>query len=573
MNPLPLLVLFLALISLTRAATTPRPNVLIVLVDDAGYGDFACHGQPFVKTPNIDKLHGESVRFTDFHVTPMCTPTRGQLLTGVDAVRNGATSVTGGRSFLRPEIPTLPQMLAKGGYRTGIFGKWHLGDSYPHRPMDKGFQEAVWVKGWGFTSAPEFANKLTDGRYYRGDKEGQFKGYITDVCFDEAMAWMKSRQASREPFFCYIPLHAAHIPHQVPAQYAEPYLKPAPNLANFFGMIANIDENMGRLDAFLRESGLRENTIVIFMTDNGATAGQRFYNAGMRGKKTEFHEGGHRVPAFVRWPAGKLRAAGDIAQPAQVQDITPTLLEFTGVAKAANAHFDGISLAKVLRSPAERIPERTFVVQYSRAKLEKWECAVVSGSWRLVHGKELYDLAKDPAQANDVAAQNPEVLRRLRDHYEAWWSSLDAKTREFVPTSLGSKAQPVVTLTSADWQDVYCDNANHIRESRGGTRGGPWHVRVEEAGDYEISLRRWPPELDLALTASDGAPNVKVLPIAAASVRVGELQQSAKAAGDSAKEIVLRMKLPKGQTQLHAWFQDAQGQDVSGAFYATVTRK
>src|SRR4051812_9157684 len=164
MRKLVTLLLFVILWS-PPAQAAPRPNILIVLVDDAGYGDFSCHGHPWLKTPNIDRLHDESVRFTDFHVAPMCTPTRGQLLTGMDALRNAAASVTAGRAFLRPGISTLPQQLAKAGYDTGIFGKWHLGDSYPHRPMEKGFQTAVWIKGWGFTSAPEFNNTLMDGRF------------------------------------------------------------------------------------------------------------------------------------------------------------------------------------------------------------------------------------------------------------------------------------------------------------------------------------------------------------------------------------------------------------------------
>ena len=199
------------------AATAPaKPNVIIVLVDDAGYGDFSCHGHPFLQTPHIDKLHAESVRFTDFHVAPMCSPTRGQLLTGAHGLRTGVTSVTSARSFLRPEFVTAPQMFAAAGWRTGLFGKWHLGDSYPHRPMDKGFQTAVWTKGWGFTSAPEFSNVLLDGRIMRGATPGKFPGYITDFCFDEAMGWMRERRAQAEPFFCFIPLHAAHAPHTVP---------------------------------------------------------------------------------------------------------------------------------------------------------------------------------------------------------------------------------------------------------------------------------------------------------------------------------------------------------------------
>ena len=257
-----------------------RPNVVIVLADDQGYGDFSCYGNPILKTPNLDRLREQCVRFTDFHVTPMCTPTRGELMSGQDAVRNGATSVTGGRSFMRPNALTMPELFAGAGYSTGLFGKWHLGDNYPNRPTDHGFQKAVHVHGWGFTSAPEFSNTLMDGRYFENNVEQRFKGYCTDFWFDRAMQWMKEQKEAKKPFLCYMPLTAPHMPLQAPKKYTAPYdgMKlDAPDkyyytgkVPAFFGMIANIDENMLRLENFLQENGLRENTILIYFSDNGA---------------------------------------------------------------------------------------------------------------------------------------------------------------------------------------------------------------------------------------------------------------------------------------------------------------
>jgi arylsulfatase len=552
------------------AADAARPNILIVLVDDAGLGDYSCEGQPFFKSPNIDRLHDRSIRFADFHVTPMCTPTRGQLLTGLDAVRNGATSVTGGRSFIREGIPTLPQMLAAGGYRTGIFGKWHLGDNYPNRPMDRGFQTALWLKGWGFTSAPMFSNSLIDGWCWRGDKRENFKGYITDICFNEAMAWMRTQNESKQPFFCYLPLNAAHAPWEVPEKYAKPYMEKANKAAPYFGMLANIDENMGKLEKFLDESHLRDNTILIFMNDNGGTGGVRFFNAGLRGHKTEYIDGGHRSPCYITWPAGKLRPAGEIADVAQIQDLAPTLLDFAGIQLPNGYSADGANLAPLLRGRIDALPERTLVVQYSRAKLEKWECCVIRGKWRLVEGKELYDIVADRAQKNDLAKQNPEMVKSLRDYYEKWWGALGDKVNEFVPIGVGSEKQPHVSLSSSDWQDVYCDNAGHIRNAVGGPRGGPWNINVMKAGDYDITLRRWPEELNLPLSAPEPKGG-KALPIAAASLTVAGQTLSAKAADPQATTITIRATLPAGRTQLHGWFQDAQGKDLCGAFYADVT--
>ena len=367
----------------------------------------------------------------------MCTPTRGQLLTGMDALRNKAASVTAGRAFIRPGISTLPEELGKAGYATGLFGKWHLGDSYPHRPMEKGFQTAVWVKGWGFTSAPEFSNSLMDGRCYRNAEETKFKGYITDFCFDEAMSWMKKKGEAHEPFFCYLPLHAAHAPHQVPEKYKEPFANR--KAAGFFGMLANIDENMGRLESFLQESALRENTIVIFLTDNGGTAGVPVYNAGLRGHKTEYYDGGHRVPCFMRWPAAKWEAH-DVNVPAQVQDVMPTLLELCG-ANAGQMRRDGVSLAAVLKGSAT-LEDRMFVVQYGASPAvptdpQKGHSCVVWNQWRLVHGKELYDMIADRAQQHDLAKDMPVVFEKMKAYYEKWWAGIEPGLDDFVTMTLG----------------------------------------------------------------------------------------------------------------------------------------
>jgi len=558
----------------TAFSATP-PNVIIVLVDDAGYGDFSCHGHPFLKTPNIDQLHAESVRLTDFHVAPMCSPTRGQLLTGCHGLRTGVTSVTAGRTFLRPEFVTAPQLFAAAGWSTGIFGKWHLGDNYPHRPMDKGFQTAVWTRGWGFTSAPEFSNVLVNGTVLRGTQEEKFPGYITDFCFDEAMKWMRAQQEKSAPFFCYVPLHAAHSPHTVPEKYSAPYQGKGP--AAFYGMIANIDENMGRLDAFLRETRLHENTIVIFTTDNGGTAGVKTFNAGLRAGKVTYYDGGHRVPCFIRWPAGQFRPPGDVAVLSEVQDILPTLLDLTGVKKTTGVDLDGMNLASLLRGKTETLADRTLIVQFGpgfgqadTSGPKKFECAVLRNQWRLVHGTELYDIRADRAQEHDLAAAKPEIVADLRQRYEAWWSNVAPRLSEFVPVSLGAAQENPVMLTSSDWQDAYADNANHIRNAAGGPRGGPWNVNIERAGAYEITVRRWPFDLDTSLTGQLG-PKSKALPVASARLVVAGLDRKVEAPA-GAKEIVFRVDLPAGRTQLQSWFQDAAGQDLSGAFFVRVHR-
>ena len=547
-----------------------RPNVLIVLTDDQGYGDFSCHGNPVLKTPNLDRWHKKSVRFVDFHSAPMCTPSRGQIMTGRDAVRNGATSVTGGRAFLRPGLLTLPQLLRMLGYHTGLFGKWHLGDNYPHRPMDRGFEEACYHLGWGMTSAPEFVGKLIDGRYFHNGAEKPFKGYMTDFWFDKAMDWMRQCHTKKEPFFCYLATNAPHAPHVVPAKYKTPYA--GSKAAGFFGMIANIDENIGRLDAFLAENGLLENTIIIFMTDNGGTAGVSIYNAGLRGGKTTFYEGGHRVPCWISGPTGGDGTPRDVDTPAQMQDILPTLIDLCGGKAPRDTHFDGTSLAPLLRDPDARLADRMLVVQYSRAKLTKYECCVIWNQWRLVHGKELYDVHADRAQKNDVSGKFPDIARRMKEHYEKWWAELAPLSGTFVATTVGSPKQPLTVLTSSDWQDLYTDNAGHVSQAAGGPRGGVWHVTIDQPGEYEIAVRRWPRELDLPLSAARTDAKSVALPIASAKAAIQGKTAFAKSAGKDAKEIGLHVSLERGVTQLQAWFQDADGKDLAGAFYAYVRR-
>jgi len=204
------------------AAPAGRPNVVIVITDDQGYGELSCHGNPVLRTPNLDRLHDESVRLVDFHVAPMCTPTRGQLMTGVDAFRNGAMNVSSGRSLLRPEFPTLGEMFRASGYATGLFGKWHLGDTYPYRPQDRGFDETLWFPSSHLGSVPDaWDNDYFNDRYIRNSRRTATRGYSTDMLFREAFSWMKRESEAGRPFFCYLAPAAAHQPHFVPARYRE----------------------------------------------------------------------------------------------------------------------------------------------------------------------------------------------------------------------------------------------------------------------------------------------------------------------------------------------------------------
>ena len=564
-----------------NATARSKPNVILILTDDQGYGDLSCHGNPILKTPHLDRLHDESIRFTDFHVSPMCTPTRGQLMTGVDALRNGAMNVSSGRTLLRQQFPTMAEIFGKNGYRTAMFGKWHLGDNYPYRPEDRGFEESIWFGSSHIPSASGYWNNdYFDDVFSHNGKRESFKGYCTDVFFGEAKKWMRTRAEKKEPFFCYLPLNAAHAPLFVPDKYREPYRDQKHAIASFFGMIANIDENVGKLDEFLVENGLHENTILIFMTDNGTASGEPIFNAGMRGKKISLYEGGHRVPFFIRWPSGKLRKAGDIREVTECQDILPTLIDLCGLKNPIGAKFDGVSLAPLLCGKADTLPDRMLVTQFSRMdrpQPSKGDTTVMWHNWRLVSDTELYDIAKDPAQNNNVVAAFPEIASRMRKHYDQWWNGVAAHVNDFSPIHIGSDHENPVTLTPCDWRDVFLDQQAQVRRMK---KNGVWTLFVERTGQYEIALRRWPTEADLPITAA--APEYKAVdgvylpgdafPVTGAKLNVGGFEET-KPVNSAAREITFDVSLKRGPLDLKTALLDAKANEICGAYYVYIGRK
>jgi arylsulfatase A-like enzyme len=582
-----------------------RPNVVVVMTDDQGYGEFSRHGNPVAKTPHIDRLASESLRLTDFHVAPMCTPTRGQFLTGLDAFRNGAINVSSGRTLLRPELKTIANVFRDAGYTTGLFGKWHLGDNYPFRPEDRGFDEALWFPSSHVNSVPDFWNNdYFDDIYLRHGQRVKREGYCTDIYFSDAMAWMSQAADAKKPFFAFIPLNAAHWPFFVPEKYRAAVRedlarhpdvtkglneKGREDLISYLAMGANIDENMGRLDAFLADQQLRENTIVVFLTDNGSTFGPRYFNAGMKGGKTTLWEGGHRVPCFIRWPGGKLREPTDIPDPTHVQDLLPTLADLAGIDQVPEK-LDGVSLAPLLSGEQDALADRMLVINYSRMpnfkvtyKTENPAIPAREGAlvlwkqWRLLEDRELYDVSADPHQDHDVAEKHPEVVAAMRAHLDSWWDSVKRDVLEPQRVIIGHDAENPLLLTACEWLDVFVDQQRQIRA--GERKNGVWHLTVARPGRYEFTLRRWPKESGLRLEAAAPAVDVvdghyaagRAIPIASGRIKLGSHEVAAEPMSDGCG-VRFEIDLEAGPTELQTWFLNAEGQELLGAYYVDVRR-
>jgi arylsulfatase B len=554
----------LALLGLSGfAQTTQRPNVILILTDDQGYGDLGCHGNPLLKTPNLDRLHAESVRLTDFHASPLCAPTRAALLTGRYHNRTGVWHVLGGHSLLRRDETTLGEIFRVNGYATALFGKWHLGESYPYRPQDRGFDQTLIHGGGGIGTIADFwGNDYFDDTYWRNGKAEQVTGYSTDVLFDEAMKFIAAQKA--QPFYVQLSTAAPHDPHNVSERYSAPYLQQGLNdeIARFYGMIANLDENVGRLNAQLDALNLRDNTILIFMTDNGSVMGARAFNAGMRGNKGTIYDGGHRVPFFIRWPRGKLQGGLDVTELTAHIDVAPTLVSLCKLKLPRPIKFDGVNLAERLRGAASVAQSDRIVIvdNQSIAQPVKWRnSAVMSAHWRLVRGNELYDIRHDPAQKNNLAAAQPATVQRLRAAYEKWWAELAPTFSDIPHLVIGAPEENPVWLTTWDLhgQPVY----DQFQVEAAERADGYWAIEVARAGEYEITLRRWPPEISrplnekLAVTRLQkrGSKPVTIEGAHLARLQIGPYDET-QTIDDGAYEVIFRVPLAAGKTRLQAWF-------------------
>lgn len=434
-----------------------KPNILIIITDDQGYGDLSIHGNPHVQTPNLDLLGQESVRFDRFFVSTVCAPSRASIMTGRYSLRTGTHGVTQNRETFRAEELTLAEAFKSGGYSTGCIGKWHNGTQYPYNPQGQGFDEF-----FGFTGG--HINDYFDPVLLRGTRPEATSGYVTDILTSEAIDFIKKHRG--DPFFCYLSYNAPHGPWQVPDAYYDKFRAKGFDeiVSSIWGMVENVDENVGKLLKVLEEEGLDNNTLVLFLTDNGGVRTTSIYNAGMKGSKTSPHEGGSRVPLFMRWPAAGWKSHV-VEQITAHIDLYPTLLDLCGIDPPAGPKVDGVSLRPLLEDSNAKWPERTLFTHNPIDETNRYPGAVRNQQYRLVRkikgpmaGSsarnndasatpwELYDMQKDPGETRDLADSLPLIVEDLSGRYEIWLDEVSSAGVKRLPLPVGYDEHNPVTL-------------------------------------------------------------------------------------------------------------------------------
>ena len=458
--------LFLLLI--TAHAVTPHlfaskaPNIILVITDDQGYGPIGKHGHPWIRTPHLNKLYDTSTRFTRFMVSPTCAPTRSALMTGRHPMKNGVTHTILERERMTLKATTLPQVLKQAGYTSGIFGKWHLGDEEPYQPHNRGFDEAF-IHGAGgigqaynCSCADAPGNKYFDPTVRHNGSFVKTKGFCTDIFFTAALGWIKEKKQGNTPFFAYITTNAPHGPFIAPPQNSKYFTDRGfgKTQAGFYGMIENIDENMGRLMDKLQEWDLYKDTILIFMSDNGMTGGGSgrigqevakgypFFNAGMKGLKGSAEEGGVRVPFLVRWDS-QWESGRDIETLSAHIDVLPTFAEIAGIKKLPIDQVEGRSFLPLLNGKKKKLPDNRYLFTHKGRwptgtnpdEHKSFNYSIRSEKWRYVAPQSsrkgtktqgsLYNMKKDPGQKNNIIKKHPKVVKKMQAAYEQFW--IDAR--------------------------------------------------------------------------------------------------------------------------------------------------
>ena len=562
---------------------TDRPNVILIITDDQGYGDLGFHGNPDVQTPVLDGIARNSTRFTQFYVSPVCAPTRSSLMTGRYSLRTGVYDTYNGGAMMASEEVTLAERFREAGYATGMFGKWHLGDNYPSRPQDQGFDEVLMHRSGGMAQVGDvttyfrFDSAYFDAVLLKNGVETPTQGYCSDVFTDGALDFMETQKD--QPFFLFLSFNAPHTPLQLPGEYEAKYAglaidsarypryeRPFPRMSErnvedarkVYGMVENIDDNVGRVLRQLEALGIQENTLLIFLTDNGPQ--QLRYNGGLRGLKSAVYEGGIRVPCFFYWP-GKLPENHEIDIAAAHIDLHPTLAALCGLPAVANLKQDGQNLLPLLRGEPVDWADRTLFFYWQRGYPEPYRnIAVRKGPYKLVgqggelpenEAFELFDLTSDRSEMRDLKTQKPEIAAELRQAFDAWYADIMQSPHLVDPPRivLGTAAENPAVLNRNDAKGppgIWAQEKLY----------GYWDVTVANAGKYDFAFHFHRP-------IPAGGELV---------VRLGTTQRS-HFPGDAPAQTqhIGQVPLAPGDYHLEAWYR--QGSDVYMPFYVEVGRQ
>jgi arylsulfatase A-like enzyme len=536
-----------------------QPNIVLIITDDQGYGDLGSTGNQQIQTPNLDRFAEESTRFNRFYVSPVCAPTRASLMTGRYNYRTGVVDTYVGRAMMESSEITLAELLRDAGYDTGIFGKWHLGDTWPIRPMDQGFAESLVHMGGGIgqpSDPPD--NTYFEPTLQHNGETVRPDGYCTDIFADAAIEYIKEQRS--KPFFVYLATNAPHGPLQIDEQYVAKYrdMGIENKTARIYGMVENIDENVGKVLAALDETGQADNTIFIFMSDNGP-AGRR-YNAGLRGTKTTPWEGGIRSPFFFRWPA-QLQGNTDIDRIAGHIDIMPTLIDAAGASVPSDRTIDGISLMPLLEGQSANWPDRTLFLQSHRGDEPQQyrNFGAVTQQYKLTQPLKfsggripdnphiaLYDLSTDPGEEMDISGDKPDIHADMIRQYEEWFKDVSS-TRGYAPVRilLGAAEINPVILNPQDWRGTDSYMPGFL---------GYYEVNVTEAAQYQFDLRFTMNELPATIFLKVGGH---------------ELSRSIDAGGMACTFDPITLEA--GDARVEAWIEE-EGQKVMGVRYVRVKR-
>lgn len=468
-----------------------QPNVILIMTDDQGWGDFGKHGNPIIETPSLDKLANNSVNWDNFYVSPVCSPTRASLMTGRYNQRTKCLDTYLGRSMMASDEVTIAEALGGAGYSTGIFGKWHLGDNYPMRPSDQGFEYSFIHKGGGLgqpSDAIENNSRYTNPILYRNNSEVSTTGYCTDLYFDEAIQFISKSRVAQRPFFAYIAPNAPHFPsHDVPAELLEHYkkkdiasilpddLKDDPKQINkvqrVAAMITNIDQNVGKLVNYLSEQEILDNTLIIYLNDNGPNTLR--YTGDFRGMKSNVYEGGVRSPLWLHWP-NKFKSAKTISSNLAAHiDIMPTIMDACDLGIPEAFQFDGRSILPKSLDENTELPARPIIIQAHRGAnlVQRHNFMIRDKQWKLLHNSgfkntrltepkpyELYDLNADPSETKNLAEENPEIVKELTDKYDLWYQNVtETRVRDKgIPSIIANKEKENPLVLS--WQERISKN-------------------------------------------------------------------------------------------------------------------